>query len=264
MTESSFAEIFERILVPSTFRPWGKEFLDRVKPRPNERVLDVACGTGIVARLVRERCGPATRIAGVDINLEMVAIARSVAPDIEWIEGNALKLPFQTGTFDLVLCQQALQFFPDRAAAVGEMRRVLTEGGRVALSTWRPIAENPLFTKLHGLAVARFGPHEDRRFSFGDPNRVSELLTQAGFCDVRSEAVTLDERTADARMFVEMNLDATVRALDGMGAAEREDAIQRFLAEAAEVLAPFTDGAGLVHPVSANVITARAYVFGDR
>ena len=138
------------------FRPWGNVLLDTVCPTPIERVLDVGCGTGIVARLVRERCGPATRITGIDLNPDMIAVARSIAPEIAWHQGDALQLPFPDATFDLVLCQQGLQFFRDRAAAAREMRRVLSDGGRVALSTWRPMAENPLFCELHRLATERF------------------------------------------------------------------------------------------------------------
>ena len=255
---STFAEMFEQVLVPTIFRPWGGELLDRAKPQPGERVLDVGCGTGIVARLVRERTGPATTITGIDLNDEMLGVARSVAPDIAWLAGNATALPFPPGSFDLVVCQQSLQFFPDRPAAAREMHRVLAAGGRLALSTWRPLEENPLFSSLHQLAVKRFGPHPDRRFSLGEAEALRALLTTAGFREIRIETVTHDEAMPDARRFVAINLGAAAPDLDDMEAPARSAAIAAFQAEAAPRLAPFLRGAGIVHPVSANIVLARA------
>jgi ubiquinone/menaquinone biosynthesis C-methylase UbiE len=111
MNTTSFPEMFESILVPAIFLPWADDLIDRAAPSPRERVLDVGCGTGVVARRVRQRYGGNTRITGLDLNPEMVAVARSLAPDIEWRQGNALDLPFANTCFDLVLSQEALQFF---------------------------------------------------------------------------------------------------------------------------------------------------------
>lgn len=221
-------------------------------------MLDVACGTGIVGRIVRERCGASARIVGVDVNHDMIVKARSIAPDIEWLEGNAQQLPVKSGNFDVVLCQEGLQFFRDRVQAVKEMRRALTAGGRLAVSTWRPIEECPFFHVLQKQAVAQFGPIEDRRFSFGDDEAISRLLDEAGFQEINSTIVTLRERVSDPRTFIEMNLGATVDALDEMDAGERKRAIDRFEMAATETFARFSDGRGLVHPVSANVVTAVA------
>lgn len=107
--------------------------LDRVTCSPLDRVLDLACGTGIIARLASERLGAGCRIFGVDINPEMIAVARSIKPEISWHQANASDLPFETGVFDVIFCQQGLQFIPDQTAAVREMRRVLA-GEDVSLS----------------------------------------------------------------------------------------------------------------------------------
>lgn len=251
-----FAETYERFLVPAIFRPWANDLLNRVAPAPEERVLDLACGTGIVARLVRDRRGSAQNITGADANPEMIGVARTLAPDISWHVANAMDLPFDAGAFDRVLCQQGLQFFADRATAVRQIRRVLTKRGRVALSTWRPLQENPLFWRLHQLAVERYGEHVDRRFSFGEAERIVELLADAGFRDIRAEKVTRTERIPNTDTFVMLNLFATVDRFDSMPPEERENEVARFRAGAKPAIADFADGDGLVHSMSTNVVTA--------
>jgi ubiquinone/menaquinone biosynthesis C-methylase UbiE len=124
----SAAEIYERHMVPAIFGPWAEDLLALATPLPGERVLDVACGTGVVARLVAQRVGPSGTVVGFDLNPGMLTVARSLPPPsgarIEWREGNVSAIPLPDATFDLVLCQQGLQFFPDRSAALREMRRV--------------------------------------------------------------------------------------------------------------------------------------------
>ena len=118
------AEIYESFFVPALSAPWAEDLLRRTAPRPGERVLDVACGTGIVARRVAPRVGPTGRVVGVDPNLGMLAVARAAAAaegvSIEWREGRAEALPVEDAAFDLVCCQVALMFFEDRAAALRE------------------------------------------------------------------------------------------------------------------------------------------------
>src|SRR5262245_3011729 len=108
MSQPTFAQLYEERIVPWIFAPWGRDLIERVRPGRDDHVLDVACGTGIVARLLRERLGTAV-VTGVDYQPGMIAVARSAAPDIEWYEGDAAALPFGSGAFDLVLCQQGLQ-----------------------------------------------------------------------------------------------------------------------------------------------------------
>src|SRR5262249_13923549 len=143
---------YERYLVPAIFGPWAADLLALAAPQPGERVLDLACGTGAVARLTAERVGTAGAVIGLDLNPGMTELARSLpAPRgaaVEWRVGTALELPFTNATFDLALCQQGLQFFSDRAAALGETRRVLRSGGRLALSVWRSIDRSPGFAAL--------------------------------------------------------------------------------------------------------------------
>jgi ubiquinone/menaquinone biosynthesis C-methylase UbiE len=257
MSPPSFAETYERLLVPTIFRPWADDFVSRVQPAADERVLDVACGTGIVARLVREKFGARQRVVGVDINPDMIGVARAIAPDIDWREGSALQLPFAAASFELVLCQQGFQFFRDGAVALAEMRRVLTDRGRVALSTWCAMEENPLFHRLHQLATATFGAHVDRRFACSDAEAMGAFLVRAGFCDVRCVTVMRQEQVPDPEKFVAMNLRGTVDQLDDLSEDECAAAIARFQVAARSTIAPFMHGVGLVHPVKANVFSAR-------
>src|SRR5260370_13852749 len=114
---ASGPEIYERYMVPSLFGPWAADLVKLAAPIRGERVLDVACGTGIVARLAAQRVGPMGKVVGLDLNPSMLTVARSASAgteNIEWREGNATAMPLSQQTFDLVLCQQGLQFLPDR------------------------------------------------------------------------------------------------------------------------------------------------------
>ena len=136
----SAPEVYERELVPAVFGVWAPILVELAQPGPGERVVDVACGTGIVARIAATRVGPTGAVVGVDLNPGMLSVARSVVSTdsrsggpLQWQEASADKLPFPDGSFDVVYCQLGLQFFADRAAALREMRRVLGPGGRLAL-----------------------------------------------------------------------------------------------------------------------------------
>jgi ubiquinone/menaquinone biosynthesis C-methylase UbiE len=132
----SAPEVYQRELVPAVFGPWAPIVVELAHPRPGERVVDIACGTGIVARVAAARVGASGSVAGVDLNPGMLDVARSVAmtsqpaAPIQWHEGSADKLPFPEGLFDIAYCQLGLQFFADRPTALREMRRVLVAEGR--------------------------------------------------------------------------------------------------------------------------------------
>jgi len=140
--DASAPELYERYLVPAITSIWARDLLDRVSPTGGESVLDIACGTGVVARLARQR-GHTGRLVGIDLNTAMLAVARENSSAVEWIEGSALDLPFDANSFDVVLCQLGLQFFPDRALALKEMVRVLKPGGRAGMSVYSAIERTP-------------------------------------------------------------------------------------------------------------------------
>jgi SAM-dependent methyltransferase len=188
-------EIYEQSLVSAIFAPFAEGLVALAAPPSGARVLDVACGTGVVTRAAAQRVGTAGQVVGLDLSAAMLAVARVVPSEpgavIEWQEGNALALPFPDQTFDLVTCQQGVQFFPDRAAGLREMHRVLVSGGRVALSIWGPLQRSPGFTIFADALARHVAPGLlDGPFSLSDSNEVRTLLVGAGFHEVTIQPVT--------------------------------------------------------------------------
>ncbi len=183
------AESYPRDLVPTIFEPWAQELVALAAPRPGQRVLDVACGTGVVARLLARDVGPG-RVTGLDVNPGMLAVARSLPPGpaITWQEGDALRMPLPAAAFELVLCQQGVQFFTDRAAGLREMRRVLAPGGRMVLAIWGPIERSPGFLALAEALARHLGPAAAAAarspFSLSDITELRQLLHAAGLPNV--------------------------------------------------------------------------------
>jgi SAM-dependent methyltransferase len=132
-TESA-VEVYERHMVPAIFASWVSALLDLVAPKPGERVLDVACGTGVVARQAASQVGIGGHVVGLDLNGEMLALARALGPAVEWREGNAMALPFATNAFDVVVCQQGLQF---SLTAAGLYERRVACLFQAVASLWR-------------------------------------------------------------------------------------------------------------------------------
>jgi ubiquinone/menaquinone biosynthesis C-methylase UbiE len=262
MNPSSFAEMYEGWLVQPLFRPWAEMLLERVPLAAGNRVLDVACGTGIVARLAKQRLGDASSVTGVDLSAQMLEVARAVSPGVDWRQGNALALPFAASeAFDVVFCQQGLQFFPDKLAAAREMRRVLAPGGRLGVATWRPVEEIPFFLALQRVAERHLGTIVDSRYAFGDATAVAKVLTDAGFRDARVTTESLTIHFPDAAPFLRMNATALV----GMGVPpgtitdeERTALVAAIAGESADVVPAFAEGAGVAFAISTNLGTARA------
>jgi ubiquinone/menaquinone biosynthesis C-methylase UbiE len=192
------AENYERYFVPTIGMPFAAALLDAAGLRRGERVLDIACGTGVVTRLAAERVGADGAVAGLDINPAMLAVARSVpssgAP-IEFHEANAESLPLADGSFDVVISSLGLQFVADQASALREMRRVLAPDGRLAIATVGPIP--PLFAILEQALARHLTPQVAAFvrsvFSLHEPQALEALTSGAGFrnAEVRSKALSL-------------------------------------------------------------------------
>jgi ubiquinone/menaquinone biosynthesis C-methylase UbiE len=257
---ASPADAYEQLYVPAFFAPLGNELLDRVRPSAGDRVLDVACGTGILARLIHARVGVPARLAGVDINPVMVARGQTLAPFGDFRRGDATALRFGDAEFDLVLCQHALMFFPDRAKALAEMRRVLAGGGRLGLSTWRPLDEQPMSEAFVSAGRRHFDAPRGLPFSMGDAKQLQALIEAAGFVDVRVDTVEVTARFPDAAAFSRMTALAFLALLPrfaAMSEVERNASVATIEAETADVVALHRDGEGLKFPARANILTAR-------
>jgi ubiquinone/menaquinone biosynthesis C-methylase UbiE len=259
---ASLPELYERFLVEPLFRPFAEALLERAALGRSERLLDVACGTGIVARLGRDRVGDEGHVVGVDASPGMLAVARTVSPSIDWREGDATRLPASHDeVFDVVTCHQGLQFFADRPAAVREMRRVLAPGGRLAVGTWCPLEDAPLFRELHAVAERHAGSISDQRHGFGDASAIGRLLTEAAFDGVRVEPVTHTIRMSDPAMFARLNTMASVgmsAAAKAMNDAERARVIEAITRDSMDVMQRYLDAEELVFELRANIATARA------
>ena len=191
----SAPENYERYFVPTIGAPLAADLIEIAALRPGERVLDVACGTGVVARLASQRVGATGTVAGLDVNPGMLAVARSATPPgrpIQWHEATAEAMPLPDASFDVVLCQMGLQFVPDKQAALREMRRVLARGGRLILNVPGP---TPRLFAIMGEALARHIGTEaagfvNHVFSLHDTAELQNLINGAGFHDVSAQSET--------------------------------------------------------------------------
>jgi SAM-dependent methyltransferase len=246
--EGNAAEVYERDLVPAVFAPFADRLLELAPPRRGDRVLDVACGTGIVTR---KAVPHGAQAVGVDLNGPMIEVARAIEPSIEWIVADACELPLPDDSFDLVLCQAGLQFFSDKATAVAEMRRVLAPQGRLAVVVWRAAEHQPAWLKLAAALDRHAGPETGALmrapFAFSDPAELRELVGG----DVRIVIETV--RFPSAREMLASQ--AAASPLAGPIQALSDEAREALAADFESSMRPYTDDAGVAFPQEAHVVT---------
>jgi len=241
----SAAEVYEEFFIPALFHAWPDQVAEAAGIRPGRRVLDVATGTGVLARAVAERVAPGGTVVGIDINDGMLAVAKRVAPHIDWRLGRAEALPFDAASFDAVVSQFGLMFFEDRVAALREMWRVLRPGGRLAVAVWDALDHTPGYAAMVDLLLRLFGEEaaEGLRapYNLGDVTQLRALFEAA---DIPGAAIQTLPGTArfpsiDAWMFTDIK---------GWVLADRLDEAQfaRLLKEAQLALAPFVTAEGSV------------------
>ncbi|MEX2207472.1 MAG: methyltransferase domain-containing protein [Myxococcota bacterium] len=261
---SNPAESYESYMVPALFGPWAERLVESVRPKPQDRVLDLACGTGVVARLVASRLGPATKVVGVDLNPKMLEVAWAAAEReglaIEFREGRAESLPFPDGSFDLVLCQFALMFMDDRARALREMHRLLGAGGRLGLSVWQGIGRHPFYATLDEVIHRRLGMSAlSSIFALGDEAELRALLGDAGFVHVEIESVSITARFPNPEGFLagEIDLDtAAIPSMQHLDDAERGAISDAISQEMQAPLREVTQGDHVVIPFHARIARA--------
>jgi ubiquinone/menaquinone biosynthesis C-methylase UbiE len=255
------AELYERCPARYILGPWAPLLVETARLAVGERVLDVACGTGVVARAAAERVGRGGRVVGIDLNPGMIAVAQSLpaidgAP-IEWLERSALDLGLEDASFNVVLCQQGLQFFPDKAVALREMHRVLAGNGRLALSVWNNVG---IYNTAVSGALAQFvGSDVAARFNASrktpTADELRRLVTEAGFSDVEVSISRINVHLPRIDKFVVDHLAATPVAT-AVAAADAE-ARKQVGASVMEQLLSYADGDGITYPEETYVLTAQ-------
>ena len=256
------AHLYERVAARHILGPWAPSLVEACGVAEGERVLDLACGTGVVARIAAQRAGPRGRVTGVDLNAGMIAVARSLplpegAP-IEWLEGSALAIPLPDASVAVVLCQQGFQFFPDRSLAMREMRRVLEPGGRLALSVWGGIG---IYNSAVIDALARF-VNDDTAARFRAsrnvpaPEELERLATAAGCAQVSLRVSRMNIHLPRLDRFVLEHLAGTpvAEALAAIDAETRGN----IGASVTRALRNYEEGDGVTYPEEIHVLTARA------
>jgi len=258
------AAFYERY-VSLIMAPWVRCLVDVATLQPGERVLDIACGTGFVARLAAQSVGANGRVVGIDLNPSMIDAARAAAErdtaaTIDWRIGDAADLPFENGGFDVVLCQQGLQFFPDRVQALREMRRVLRLGGRLALTVWSAIADTPYQAALSDALARHVSPEAGAMArapsALHDAAQLHSLVASVGFRNVRVRPTIATTKLPLPEEFVPGHLAALpiAQTIAQLSRDRRAALIQ----DMTHALRAYIDGEQLTVPAGVHVVTADA------
>lgn len=255
-------ENYERYMVPAHCLTRASDLIERAGLQPGETVLDVACGTGIVSRYAARRVGHFGKVTGVDLNSALLEVARKVSayfePAIEFLEGSAEEIPLPDSQFDVVFCQQALMFFPNREKALRQMHRVLKPDGRIALNVWRSEEFNPVYAHLIAALEKHMGADAANimrsPFITKSVPEIRSLFEKAGFKDIRV-AIRVDTvRFPSVAEFVRQETASMpVPSLQAQ-MSEAQEPLTRKMSKALE---PYVDDYGLVCPVQDYVAVAR-------
>jgi len=262
------AQVYEQYFVPAMFVPWATILLRHAALEPGERVLDVACGTGVVARHAAPQVAGTGKVVGLDMNPAMLGVARALAPPqgarIEWQEGNAQALPFSDGSFEAVLCQHGLQFFPDRSQAAREMRRVLAPGGRAVAIVLQGLDRHPVFQALMESVSRQFGlplPALATPFALSDADALRALFSGAGFGGVDIRPETTEVRFTEPQRFVPLAATSSAAAIPAFAQLEgsaRSALFDKVRAEVDPVIARYRSADAVAFPMFAHVAVASA------
>ena len=252
------ASSYQDVLVPALMEEWAPRVADAAGVRPGDRVLDVACGTGVLTRAAATRAGPDGAVTGLDLAPGMLAVAARLSPELRWQQGAADALPFPDRSFDAVVSQFGLMFFSDPVAALREMMRVLVPGGRLAVAVWASLADTPAYASQVELVERVAGPTaaEPLRapFALGDAARLGELCAAAGIAGARVALQQGTGRFSSIRAMMEADLRGW---LPLMGVVLEEQLIDEILRQAEHVLRSYVTSDGTVSFASpAALVTA--------
>jgi ubiquinone/menaquinone biosynthesis C-methylase UbiE len=256
------AEAYQTYLVPAIMQSFAHELASVASFQPGERILDVACGTGVVARAAVEQTGGRAMVVGLDVNPEMLAVARKTpgGQGVEWKEGDALDLPFADNSFDVVTCGYALMFLSNRLRALQQMRRVMAPDGRVVVMVARGIEDNPGYARLAGAFARVVGDEAGAMmrsiFSLGDRGELEQLARAAGFGDVRIRFSVVNAHYPSIEDWIWQ--EAASSPLADQIAALDEAAREALVADLSDSMAGSVDSDGIAIPFQSQILLARA------
>jgi ubiquinone/menaquinone biosynthesis C-methylase UbiE len=251
------AAAYEELFVPALFQQWTDYVLDSARVQKGQRVLDVACGTGVLTRQAAARVGENGFVAGLDPNPGMLAVAEQISPGIEWRQGTAESIPYPDNSFDTVVSQFGLMFFSDQAQALSEMMRVLSPGGRMAVAVWDSMERNQAyaaeFELVRKLAGETAAAPLQAPFVLGDPEALAALASRAS---ATPPSIASYRGTACFPSLSSM-LDADILGwLPLMGVNLSEEQIQAIQKEAEQVLGDYvTDKGTMEFDLAAHILT---------
>ena len=250
------AEVYEAFFLPALFQQWASRVADAAGIRAGQRALDVACGTGVLARAIADRVGSAGSVVGLDVNPGMLAVAQRQAPAITWKQGRAEALPFDSDSFDIVVSQFGLMFFEDRKIALQEMMRIVRPGGRLAVAVWDSLDHTPGYAAMTALLQQLFGDQVADAlrapFVLGDRQLLRSLFVEAGIPDaqITTQAGTARFPSIEAWIATEIKGWTLADVLD-------DAQFDLLLREADRVLRPFVTADGTVaFGAPAHIVTA--------
>lgn len=256
------AATYEQQKVKSIFRPLAEATLAAIDISEDDVVLDVACGTGIVSRVLRERVSPRAGITGIDLNEGMIETARAVTSDttdaFRWHVGDVTAMPFADGIFTVAVCQQGLQFFPDERAALKEIRRVLRPGGRIILTVWA--GPSRFFIALADAIGRHVSPQDATRslapFTYAGLDAIPAMLRSCGFVGIRATDLTIERVIHDPKESIPLEI-----AGNPVGPAVSARGEQVMVSIVSEILTACSDlrrGSDLISPQTARFFSAIA------
>lgn len=259
----SIPETYDRHLGAVLFEPYAQDMVKRLTDRPAGPVLETACGTGILTQMLRAGLPPGTAIVATDISASMLAYARArhgQMDEVEWRQADAGALPFPDGSFAAAACQFGLMFVPDKTAAMREARRVLVDGGVLAINVWDSLEYNPHARAVHD-TVARFFPSDPPQFfksgpyGYHNPGALRDAMEGGGFAQVKVERVTLEVRSQSAESLATGYVKGTPVSAQ---IQERGESLDTVVAAAAEALGRLGGYRPFRCPMQAFVATGRA------